>query len=170
MTKSTKVIQLQPVHTLPPIPYTKDDYKLTATLSAPFAYNNEFTYFADSFTYDSYVYGYTNEPVNWMSPDVNGSHLLSDFKLGSPITVKFLPPLSFIPLRAQLEGKACNASQTIDLSSVQKFLMPTAKSASIIVPKQVMGQATTGFELRLRYEGLYGQNSLFKYGVGAPCF
>jgi hypothetical protein len=138
-------------------------------LSAPFDYHNEFTYFADANAYDSYVYGFTFERVNWMAPDVNGTHQLSAFHLGIPTVVKFSPPLTYVPIRVELSGKGCNATQSIDLSSVQKFIKPTAKMASIIVPKLTLGQPTTGFELHLRYEGLYGQSSFFKYSVSS-CF
>ena len=172
MTMSTKTILLQPVHNIPPISYFQDEFRLKTTLSAPFVYDNQFTYVAQpgSVSFDSYVLGYTSEPANWLSPDPNGTHLLSDFKIGTPITVKFQPPLTFVPLRLELNGTACNGTNSTDLSSVQKFIKPTATSGSVVVPKQVQGLDTTGFELRLRYEGLYGQNSFFKYGVGAPCF
>jgi hypothetical protein len=128
-----------------------------------------FTYSADAFTNDSYVFGFTFEPVHWMTPDVNGTHQLSDFKLGVPTLVKFTPQLTYPVVRVNLEGTACSTTQSVDLSSVQKFIKPTATSASIIAPKLVMGQATAGFDLRLRYEGPYGQNSRFDYAVGLGC-
>jgi hypothetical protein len=166
----TKSISIKPVHYLPPQTYLQDDWSLKTTITLPFNYGDQFSYFAEGFpTYNSFVLGLTNEPVNWLSPDPHGTHLLSDFKLGSPLTVKFTPPLTYIPLRLTLDGTACNATQSIDLSSVQKFLNPTATSGSIIVPKQVKGLDTTGFKLRVGYEGLYGQRSSFEYGVGATC-
>jgi hypothetical protein len=174
MDLSTKTITLQPLHNGPTVPYFKDDFSLSATLLAPFVYTNELTYDAlinptGSVEYDSYVYGYTSEPINWLAPDVNGSHQLSDFKLGRPIVVKFLPQVTYPVVSVELNGKACNATESIRLDSVQKFLSPKAKSASIVVPKLVMGLPTAGFELRLRSEGAYGQYSSFKYLVGASC-
>ncbi|MGD0289331.1 MAG: hypothetical protein ABSC63_06710 [Candidatus Binataceae bacterium] len=157
MNLTTKTLMITPVHNLPPISYFQDDWSLRTSLTLPFNYNDQFSYFAnETYTYNNFVLGLTNEPVNWLSPDPHGTHLLSDFKLGSPLTVKFTPPLTYFPLRLTLDGTACNATQSIDLSSVQKFLNPTATSGSIIVPKQVKGLDTTGFKLRVGYEGLYG--------------
>ncbi len=170
MNLNTISISLIPTHDQPPTTYMQDDWSLRTTLSAPYNYNDQFSYFADEYyTYNSFVLGYTTEPVNWISPATSGSHLLSDFKLGSPITVKFSPPLTYSPLRVTLGGTACNATQSIELTSVKSFISPTDTSASIIVPKQVDSSATTGFELRLQYEGLYGQRSSFAYGVGTKC-
>jgi hypothetical protein len=71
--------------------------------------------------------------------------------------------------RIELDGTACNSTTSVDLHSVQSVIKPTAKSASIIVPATVMGQPTVGFDLRLRFEGLYGQSSSLDYGVGSTC-
>jgi hypothetical protein len=170
MNMTTKTLMITPVHNQPPINYLQDDWSLKTTITLPFNYNDRFSYFADEFyTYNNFVLGLTNEPVNWLSPDPHGTHLLSDFKLGSPTTVKFTPPLTYFPLRVKLDGIACNSTQSIRLNSVQKFILPTAKTGSIIVPKDVMGSPTVGFKLGLGFEGLYGQHSSFEYGVGATC-
>jgi hypothetical protein len=175
MNPTTEIINLQPIHNLPPFPFTKDKFSLSATVPTQFAYNDSFTYDvalnpAGTVDYDSYVFGSTNETVNWLLPDVNGTHLLGDFKLGTAIAVKLKsPPLTFIPIHLDLRGQACNATQTIDLSAVQKFFKTTATSGSVIVPKMVMGQPTVGFKLSARYEGLYNQNTSFNYYVGATC-
>jgi len=170
MNLNTRSISITPTHGQPPITYMQDDYSLRTTLLAPYNYTDQFSYVADiAFTYNSFVFGLTTEPVNWLSPDPSGSHLLGDFNLGSPIKVEFKPPQTYLPLRVTLDGTACTASQSIRLNSVKSFISPTATSASIIVPKQVMSVDTTGFELRLQYEGPYGQSSSFKYGVGTAC-
>jgi hypothetical protein len=166
MTVITKTLSIKPVHTLPPITYLQDDWSLRTPITPPFSYTDQFSYFADSDSYSNYVLGYTTEPIDWLSPDPNGSHTLSDFHLGVPTVVKWNPPLTYIPLRVRLDGIACNSTQSIRLNSVQKFIAPTAKTGSIIIPKTVLGSPTTDFKIGVGYEGPYGKRASYEYGVG----
>jgi hypothetical protein len=105
-----------------------------------------------STSYNKFAAGRTNETINWQKPFLDGSHQLTDFKLGKPITVNWNLPITYTVIRADLEGTACNSTTSIDLSSVQSVIKPTATRASIIVPSTVMGQPTADFMLKANSE------------------
>jgi hypothetical protein len=141
----------------------------------PFVYDNYLIFDGTlpgppfSASYDKFALGRTNETVNWLKPFLDGNHQLSSFTLGKPITVNYGLPITYTVTRIELDGTACNSTTSVDLHSLQSVIKPTAKSASIIVPSTVMSQPTVGFDIRLRFEGLYGQSSSLDYGVGNTC-
>jgi hypothetical protein len=176
MNHTTKTIVLKPLHNGPTLNYVKDDFRLSASVVTPFVYD-DFLIFngilpASPFTvsYNKFAAGRTNETINWQKPFLDGSHQLTDFKLGKPITVYWGLPVTYTVARIDLEGVACNSTPaSIDLHSVQSVIKPTATSASITVPSTVMDQPTAGFVLKAKFGGLYGQSSSLNYGVGSTC-
>jgi len=175
MTLKSKTIVLKPFHNGATVSYFKDDFRLSAAVVTPFVYDNFLTFEGTlpgppfTVSYDKFALGTTNETVNWLKPFLDGDHQLSSFKLGKPITVNYGLPVTYAMTRIELDGTACNSTTSVDVHSVQSVIKPIAKSASIIVPTTVMGQPTVGFDLRLRFEGLYGQSSSLDYGVGSTC-
>jgi len=175
MTDTIKTITLKPLHNGPTLGYVEDDFRLSAPVVTPFVYDNflifDGTLPGPPFTvsYNRFAGGFTHETINWLKPFLDGDHQLGSFKLGKPIAVNYGLPITYTVTRIELDGTACNSTTSMDLHSVQNVIKPTAKSASIIVPATVMGQPTVGFDLRLRFEGLYGQSSSLDYGVGSTC-
>jgi hypothetical protein len=158
MNHTTKTIVLRPLHNGPTVNYFKDDFRLSAAVVTPFVYDNFLIFDGTlsgppfSTSYNKFAAGRTNETINWQKPFLDGSHQLTDFKLGKPITVNWNLPITYTVIRADLEGTACNSTTSIDLSSVQSVIKPTATRASIIVPSTVMGQPTADFMLKANSE------------------
>ena len=170
-----ETLNLQPTHGGPIVPFMKDEFSRFAdVLPPPFVYNDFFTFDGNlnpsgSTSYIKFAQGYTNETVNWRKPFLDGSHQLGDFHLPANINVKYDFPLTYPLFRTRLDGTACNGTSTLKLDSVKKVIPLNVKSASIKIPKDVSGQPTTGFILRLHLEGPFGQSSALQYVVGSSC-
>jgi hypothetical protein len=167
-----ETLNLQPLHGGPIVPFMKDEFSRSAdVLPPPFVYSDFFTFNGNlnpsgSTSYMRFAGGYTWENVNWRKPFLDGSHELKDFHLPATINVKYDFPLTYPLFRSRLDGTACSNAGILKLDSVKKVIPLNAKSASIKIPKDVGGQPTTGFILRLQFEGPYGQSSSLQYVVG----
>jgi hypothetical protein len=171
----SKTLNLQPIHNGPIVPFMKDEFSLFANVfPPPFVYSDVFTFNgmlnpSGSTSYMRFAAGYTWENVNWLKPFLDGSHQLSDFHLPQTINIKYKLPITYPVFRVGLDGTACSNVGILKLDSVKKVIPLNAKSASIKIPKDVSGQPTTGFILRLQFEGPYGQSSSLQYVVGPGC-
>jgi hypothetical protein len=167
-----ETLNLQPLHGGPIVPFLKDEFRLSAdVLPPPFVYSDFFTFNGNlnpsgTTSYMRFAAGYTWENVNWLKPFLDGSHLLKDFHLPQTVNVKYDFPLTYPLFRARLDGTACSSAGTLKLDGVKKVIPLNARSASIKIPKEFSGQPTTGFILRLQFEGPYGQSSSLQYVVG----
>jgi len=171
-----ETLNLQPTHGGPIVLFMKDEFSRSAdVLPPPFVYNDFFTFngvlnpSGPTSYHPIYAAGYTWEDVNWRKPFLDGSHQPNDFHLPATINVKYDFPLTYPLFRTRLDGTACSNVGILKLDSVKKVIPLNAKSASIKVPKDVSGQPTNGFILRLHLEGPFGQSSALQYVVGPGC-